>query len=174
VLKDGATGLSEDVRSNHLAKDGDKYTEEGIYTVTVTNQYTGKSTTKKLYVGDNNILKAYITTGLTINEIQDRIAMGATIDDNGNIIDSDSAGVENEETPEEVTETLSEDAVEYTVVNENEQDSSEDGSQMDEVDDSDGNYMLIVIMVVWAVVIVSVGYYARRRKKNIKRTGGEE
>lgn len=30
VLKDGATGLSEDVRFNRSAKDGDSYSDEGI------------------------------------------------------------------------------------------------------------------------------------------------
>lgn len=87
ILKDGALGLSEDVRVNALAKDGDAFEEEGIYTITVTNQYTGKSTSKKIYVGEDNILKAYMVTGLPISEIRDKIAMGATIDEDGNIIE---------------------------------------------------------------------------------------
>lgn len=87
VLKDGATGLTEDVRLNTSAKDGDRYTDEGIYTITVTNQYTNKSTTKKIYVGENNLLKAYMVTGLLISEIQDKIANGATIADDGTIVE---------------------------------------------------------------------------------------
>ncbi len=87
ILKDGATGLSEDVRVNALAKDGDAFKDEGIYTITVTNQYTGKFTTKKIYVGENNILKAYLATGLPISEIRDKIAMGATINEDGTIIE---------------------------------------------------------------------------------------
>ena len=87
VLKDGATGLTEDTRLNTVAKNGDRYTKDGVYTITVTNQYTGKSTSKKIYVGDNNILKAYMVTGLSISEIQDRIAAGATIASDGSIID---------------------------------------------------------------------------------------
>ena len=87
VLKDGATGLTEDIRLNTVAKDGSTYTKDGVYTITVTNQYTGRSTTKTIYVGDNNILKAYMITGLSISEIQNRIAEGATIADDGTLID---------------------------------------------------------------------------------------
>ena len=50
----GANGYVEDVRFNRPAKDGDSYTDEGIYTFSVKNLYTGESTTKKLYVGDTD------------------------------------------------------------------------------------------------------------------------
>ena len=100
VLKDGASGLTEDTRLNTVAKDGDSYTKDGVYTITVTNQYTGKSTSKKIYVGDNNILKAYMVTGLSISEIQDRLAAGATIALDGSIIDPPTVA---EPDPSEIT-----------------------------------------------------------------------
>ena len=86
VLTNGAKGLTEDIRFNRPAKDGDKYTEEGIYTITVNNRYTGQETTKQIYVGTNNILKAYITTGLSFNEIDEQLAHGALIRDDGVIV----------------------------------------------------------------------------------------
>lgn len=85
VLKKGATGLTEDVRFNRPAKEGDKYTDEGIYTITVENQYTGQVTTKKIYVGKDNVLKAVVNTGLSVKEINDYIDRGAVIDKSGNI-----------------------------------------------------------------------------------------
>ena len=85
VLKDSADGLVEDTRFNGPAKDGAEYTDEGIYTITVSNTHTGQFTVKKIYVGTNKILKAYITTGLTIQEINDLVANGATISDDGTI-----------------------------------------------------------------------------------------
>lgn len=85
VLKDSADGLVEDTRFNGPAKDGAKYTDEGIYIITVSNTHTGQFTVKKIYVGTNKILKAYITTGLTIQEINNLIANGATISDDGTI-----------------------------------------------------------------------------------------
>ena len=85
VLKDSADGLVEDTRSNGPAKDGAEYTDEGIYTITVNNEYTGQFTTKKIYVGTNNILRAYMTTGLSIPEINSLVSQGATINDDGTI-----------------------------------------------------------------------------------------
>ncbi len=58
ILTEGAEGLTEDIRFNRPAKDGDMYTEEGIYTIKAYNRYTDESTTKKIYVGNDDILKA--------------------------------------------------------------------------------------------------------------------
>lgn len=86
VLNDGATGLTEDVRFNRPAKDGENYIDEGIYTITVSNKYTEQTTTKKIYVGTNHILKAVVANGLTVKEINDYISDGAKIDSAGKII----------------------------------------------------------------------------------------
>jgi len=43
---------------------------EGIYTITVSNPYTEEETVKKIYVGTNSVLKAYMTTGYAISDIQ--------------------------------------------------------------------------------------------------------
>lgn len=87
VLSEGVEGLVEDTRFNRPAKDGEQFTEEGIYTITVTNQYTNVTTEKRIYVGNNTLLKAHVVTGLSISEIQERISDGkAKIDVNGNII----------------------------------------------------------------------------------------
>ena len=85
TLKDSADGLVEDTRFNGPAKDGAEYTDEGIYTITVSNESTGQFTTKKIYVGTNNILRAYMTTGLSIPEINSLVDNGATISDDGTI-----------------------------------------------------------------------------------------
>lgn len=87
ILKDGAEGMTEDVRFNRPAKDGDRYTEEGLYTITVSNPYTSQQTTKEIYVGTNSVLKAHVTTGRSIKEIQDQLTLGAQIADDGTIIE---------------------------------------------------------------------------------------
>lgn len=91
VLKDSADGLVEDTRFNGPAKDGAEYTEEGIYTITVSNDYTNQFTVKKIYVGTNKVLRAYMTTGLSIPEINNLVADGATIMDDGTIKLADKA-----------------------------------------------------------------------------------
>lgn len=76
VMAAGANGLVEDTRFNGPARDGDEYTEEGVYTVTASNQYTGQSTEKTIYVGDDPVLKAYAVTRLSIPEINQKDAGG--------------------------------------------------------------------------------------------------
>ncbi|MCI8446628.1 MAG: hypothetical protein HFH31_03935 [Bacilli bacterium] len=85
VLKEGGNGLVEDVRFNRPAKVGDEYTEEGIYTITVKNEYTKEQTIKKIYVGKDSILKAHVQTGYSISDVKNMVKLGATIDENGNI-----------------------------------------------------------------------------------------
>lgn len=70
VRKEGAEGLTEDVRFNKPAKDGEQYTDEGIYTITVSNVYTNQTTTKVIYVGTDDVLKAHVTTGLSIADVE--------------------------------------------------------------------------------------------------------
>lgn len=93
VLKEGTEGLNEDTRFNKPAKDGDQYIEEGIYTISVSNRYTNQSTTKTIYVGKNKVLKAFVTTGLSIKEINNLISQGAEIADNGIIIQASTETV---------------------------------------------------------------------------------
>ena len=111
VLTDSANGLVEDTRSNAPAKDGEKYIEEGIYTITATNQYTNQKTTKKIYVGTNNLMKAVMTSGLSIEEINKLISEGATIDDEGTltlakkseVVDSSDRTISSSENAEKAT-----------------------------------------------------------------------
>ena len=96
MLAEGANGLVEDTRFNKPAKDGDEYTEEGIYTITASNPSTGQETIKKIYVGDNPVLKCYAVTGLPVETINARLAEGDTIDSDGALV-----------TPEPVAPTTS-------------------------------------------------------------------
>lgn len=75
-----------DTRFNRVVSDGENYTDEGIYTITVSNPYTGATTEKIIYVGSDSIIKAHVVTGLSLDEIETQVAEGATIDEMGNII----------------------------------------------------------------------------------------
>lgn len=86
VFKESSEGLVSDVRFNKPAKDGERYTEEGLYTITVSNKYTKEETVKKIYVGTNDVLKAHVTTGFTIEEIKHQISLGATVGEDGQLI----------------------------------------------------------------------------------------
>lgn len=86
MLAEGANGLVEDTRFNKPAKDGDEYTEEGIYTITASNPSTGQETIKKICVGNNPVLKCYAVTGLPVETIEARLAEGDVIDDDGVLV----------------------------------------------------------------------------------------
>ena len=69
TLTEGAAGVSEDIRFNRPARDGEEYNQEGIYTITVQNEYTGQETTKTLYVGTNEKLINYVSQGYSLDQI---------------------------------------------------------------------------------------------------------
>ena len=86
LLTQGAEGITEDIRFNHVARDGQQYTQDGIYTITIKNRYTNQETEKRVYVGEDPIMKAHMQTGKSIPVLKDLVADGATIDEMGNII----------------------------------------------------------------------------------------
>lgn len=68
VLTEGAGSITEDQRFNRPAKDGDRYTQEGIYTITVYNRYTGEQTEKQIFVGTDELLKEYVANGFALDK----------------------------------------------------------------------------------------------------------
>ena len=76
---------SLDTRVNTPTKDGQSYTTEGIYTFTVKNPTTDESTTKTIYVGTNPIYKA-LAGGKTIDAINELLAQGGILQDDGSIL----------------------------------------------------------------------------------------
>ena len=86
VLPEGADRLADDVRFNRPAKDGETFTDEGLYTITVVNQYTKAATSKRICVGTNRVLNAHVRTGLSVKEINELVAQGAYLTIEGFII----------------------------------------------------------------------------------------
>ena len=86
ILNDSANGLAVDTRFNKPAKDNEQFTDEGIYKITVSNRYTGAKTEKIIYVGTNDLLKAYAVTGLPIQQIRQMLDNGAQILADGSIV----------------------------------------------------------------------------------------
>ena len=70
VIVEGPAGMIEDERFNRPAKDGDQYTAEGIYTISVSNRYTGESTTKTIFVGTDQLLQEYIANGFSTDRLK--------------------------------------------------------------------------------------------------------
>ena len=85
VLTETAEGFVEDVRFNRPARDGEQYNEEGIYTITVRNRYTGQDTVKTIYVGTDEALRAHAATGLPMEEINRQLSAGAVVNEDGTL-----------------------------------------------------------------------------------------
>ena len=164
VLSDNGDNISEDVRFNKIARDGMKYTDEGIYTITAHNPYTDQTTEKRIVVGDNKVLKAYVVTGLTISEIQSQLSDGATITDTGEIIppvkeeEPKTDPVKDTKQKDESKQESKQNPVPKT------NDAINDDNQVDETSSKESSlnflYVLIPIIIIAAIVLVS------KKKKN--------
>ena len=64
------SGVSEDIRFSKPASDGDKYTSPGIYTIKVSNEYTGESITKTIFVGSKELLDEYVANGFSMERLK--------------------------------------------------------------------------------------------------------
>lgn len=159
TLKDSADGLVEDTRFNGPAKDGAEYTDEGIYTITVSNEYTGQFTTKKIYVGTNNILRAYMTTGLSIPEINNLVDNGATISDDGTI------QLATVETAEESTEPGEEKLTVPTSSDEFTNGESEANTEPEVNEQTRAYFPIVASICILVCIIVVVGVIVKVKKK---------
>ena len=175
VLSESLDGLVEDTKFTGVAKEGRHYTDEGIYTVTVKNQATGDSVEKKVYVGDSDILKAHVVTGVSISEINERLATGAYIDENGYIIDS---------IPEENTETENEETTEADLSTEEQTDTDKDSEVTNKVEKTDKlvteeqsqntDKGVIVPVVIAIIAVLSVTLVLKKKKKKESDTEGAD
>lgn len=172
VLNEGADGLTEDVRFNRPAKDGDQYTDEGIYTITVSNRYTNQQTVKKIYVGTNDILKAHVTTGYDISEISYQLSMGATIAEDGTMIPAP----EIELPPTGATEDTQEVEVVESIAETTPTSSSID-KQSNAEDPSSNLWILFAVLgAVILLVVLLVLIAKKRRSQHVEEinVGGED
>lgn len=83
ILVDNNGVLTLDTRFNKAASDGNEYVDEGLYTITVFNQYTKEQVTKKISVGHNKVLNVYAAHNgtLDLNEIAKQLDQGVEIND---------------------------------------------------------------------------------------------
>lgn len=115
ILNEARDGLVEDVRFNRTAKNGSEFKEPGIYTVTVRNNSSNdEPTTKVIYVGDDDLLKASVANGLSISEVQRQLDAGATVTEDGMLVQAsatvESGDAESGEEAASIEETQKSDA----------------------------------------------------------------
>ena len=180
VLKDGFDGLTEDTRFNSVATDGDVFTDEGVYTITVTNRDLENvdPTVKRVYVGTDNILKAYMVNNMSISEIKEMLALGATITDEGIIIPPEPETESTVETEAQVQELTDEsDTTMEVATTESVEEISSDNSAQDKTLTEERTESIveeraqeksdspIIPIAIVAVVIVAGVFFLKSRKK---------
>ena len=173
VLVVGTDGyLTEDVRFNRPAKDGEIYTSEGIYTFTVRNLYTNEETEKTIYVGSSNYLRALSATGMSIAELNAEIEKGSIIHEDGTIEAFVPVVTPPEET-QEPTETgatlpIDDPTTEDTNTENNDATDPVVASPSDgEEEASEVNTTPFVIGAIAVVVIASVMISVKRKKVRV-------
>ena len=139
VVKKVSDGLIEDTRFNKPAANGEKYTDEGVYTITATNRYTNQTTTKVIYVGTDDLLKAYATTQLSLSEIKTQLDRGAKINSDGTL-----------QYVSNVTQTESEQSNNY-------------GTIVDIV--KDNPVVFIIVLSVFIILAITIVVLIKLRKK---------
>lgn len=163
VWTKGAAGYTEDVRFNRPAKDGEQYTDEGIYTIEVSNPSTGKETTKKIYVGTDSVLLAFMNPANSkygdINSISEKLDNGEIGINDGIISDVVVEVFEETEvvqTAEAAAETSSaaQTASAVTTVSERTQADAESTTETKPAESGNSNALIIVLIVV---VVVAAG-----------------
>ncbi len=174
VLSESLDGLVEDTKYSGVAKEGRHYTDEGIYTVTVKNQTTGDSIEKRVYVGDSDILRAHMITGISISEINECLAMGAYIDENGYIVEPEP---EVSAQPESEVVAVPETSMEEIVSIEPESEAVIEPEETvqtvaEEYSKREKGFILPVVIAI--IVVLGTTLVLKKRNKNSTKEANEE
>lgn len=177
VLVVGTDGfLTEDVRFNRPAKDGETYTSEGIYTFKVNNLYTGETTTKTIYVGASSYLRALSATGMSIAELNAEIEKGAIVHEDGTVEVINTSTEPVPTNPPEETETESMPPVKEETDDDTSSETKESTVDISADVDKEPQKMSVMPCVIGAIAVVIIisAFAAYKRKKAYQARLNEE
>ena len=157
----------ETVRENQEAKENREYTDEGIYDITVKNEYTEKSTTKRIFVdrSNNKIMLVMSKKGLSADELNEFIKNGSTITEDGEVMGANLPNINTEGGTIPVTTQTG-----YSQQSNTEgsiSDSSASGANAGLLNGQSmgGAPVIIIIVIVLLAVLVILFVVSRRIKK---------
>lgn len=165
TLNSTGDNFVEDTRFNRAAKDGETYTDEGIYTITVRNNYTHEETIKKIAVGSDPVLKAYVTTGMSLSEIQDMVENGAVIREDGSIQPASVSSITSSEVEEPVVEQPTPSSAPESTISESEQEEQA-------VEKSSNGFPVVAVVGVVILVAVAAVLLLKKKKPDASDTHG--
>ncbi len=119
-----------------------------------------------MYVGNSDILKAHIVNEISISEINERLAAGAVIDENGYISDyAQESNKEDTEIGNEVTTEIESDTEETSNTEKNVEQLDEPNEMVidEQKQNKNDGFVLPVIMAI--IVFQSIVFALKMRKK---------
>lgn len=168
VIKSNDNGYYTDERFNRPAKDGEAYSDEGIYTFTVKNLYSdSEPTTKVIYVGTNPVLQA-LAVGYDLDKINDLLAQGAELKADGTIeMPKVEETIPIEEDVVETTEMTSE-PIAVPLVSEQvteSKDVTETIITTEPAENEDKNSLIALVVIVTTVAVIAIYIVLQKRKR---------
>ena len=180
VIKENSGIFTLDSRFNRPAKDGDSYTDEGMYVFTVKNLYTGANPTiKTIYVGNTAIYNA-LSNGYSLEEINNKISEGGTLEPNGSITmpvieesesstteqtDSEEMAIEHT-TPEIIDSDIKETTSQQATIESKQDNLTSDEMASTETNNKSGNSGIVIFVFLIASVVGGVFFWKKRMSKN--------
>ncbi|QFJ53388.1 hypothetical protein [Pseudobutyrivibrio xylanivorans] len=167
------TSYSEDTKGNKPAKDGSEYKDEGIYIISVEHDYdSNRKTDKTIYVGDSPIIKALSKNNLSVNDVNNLLAQGYKLKDDGSLVSKSGEAVTEDENIEdandttEVVDNSSSTEIAKNVTEKSEPDKS-DGSSGSSVNSTKQESSPIGYIGIAVVIVVGGFWVLKNRKKKL-------
>lgn len=162
VYVEGTNGYTKDLRYNHPASDGEKYTDEGVYEITVINRFTDQETLKTIYVGTDPMMKAYVVSGYSLEDLQDLLGQGYQIAEDGSLIAP--ATSDNNVVEEEIDVDEDEDIEEFDDEEETEDNTSKKKRNKTSSKSDSGSAIPVIVVLL---VLIGGGAFIFIKKKGL-------
>ena len=173
-----------DSRNNSPAKDGDTYTQEGVYQFSVKNLYTdAEDTSKTIYVGSSPIYRALARGIYSLDEINQMLLEGGVLESDGSItmpvpvVEEPDEPIDEQvdEKPSEIVveevETVDAPVDEQTIVIQEEITTDSDDIDDRTLDESENKsnslvWIILVIIVIVGCVVAFIRYKGKQTDNN--------
>ncbi|WP_270478873.1 hypothetical protein [Faecalibacterium prausnitzii] len=166
VLNPIGDSYVEDTRFNRPAKDGNQYTDEGIYTITARSDYSEEPTVKKIIVGNDFTALAYVVNNLSLDDFNQKLKDGFTIDSDGVLLEPTSVSVVSSSgVKEPVVEQPAASSAPESTVRESEQ-------PVQEVETPSSSFSVITVVGIVILVAVVAVLLLKKKKPDASDTHG--
>ncbi len=163
AIEFNGTSYVADTRENKVATNGREYTKEGIYLITVENKTKNNRTTEKtLYVGTSPIIKALSKNNISIDDVNELLRQGYTINEEGGLVSK--TGVEEPTETEETEIEPTEEVIESDATDGSEAETTEPENVETEISSSEKSGAPVAVFIGIAAAILGGLVVVLKRK----------